>query len=108
MKEIEEVSPFTSKVIEIISAIPRGRVMSYGLIAEFAENRRGARQVARILHTCSAAYDLPWHRVVNQKGRISLKPGSGYERQKNLLAGEGVVFDRSDTIDERFFWRPLW
>lgn len=107
MKQYQAVSPFTRKVMEIIAAIPRGRVMSYGLIAEYAENRRGARQVARILHSCSAAYDLPWHRVVNQKGRISLRSGSGYDRQKKLLMLEGVEFDHNDTIAKRFFWRPI-
>jgi methylated-DNA-protein-cysteine methyltransferase-like protein len=49
---------------------------------------------------------LPWHRVVNRNGRISLKPFEGYEIQKQRLLQEGIVFDEKDTIDlERYLWR---
>ena len=50
---------------------------------------------------------LPWHRVINRKGTISLKPGAGYEKQKELLIDEGVVFDKRDRINlDRFLWEP--
>ena len=81
-------SPFTTKVIEIIAAIPAGKVSTYGIIAAHANNRSGARQVARILHSSSAKYDLPWHRVVNRNGQISLKHGHGYENQMRMLLEE--------------------
>jgi methylated-DNA-protein-cysteine methyltransferase-like protein len=47
----------------------------------------------------SAKYDLPWHRVVNSKGKISLKPSNGYALQKALLESEGIKFSSSQTID---------
>ena len=99
-------SPFTQKVKALIRQIPSGKVASYGLIAALAGNPRAARQVAWILHSSSSAEKLPWHRVINRKGKISLKPYGGYEIQKQLLLEEGVVFNEKDTIDlNRFLWR---
>lgn len=98
---------FTDRVIEVIRSIPAGRVASYGQVAAMAGNRRAARQVARILHACSHTQGLPWHRVVNREGRISLGPSRGYEDQKQLLENEGVAFDGTDRIaPEHFPWCP--
>jgi len=47
----------------------------------------------------SGKYDLPWHRVINSKGKISLRSSQGYELQKALLESEGVKFSKNDTID---------
>ena len=100
-------TPFTARVIRIIASIPRGRVSTYGIIAAHANYPQGARQVARILHSSSAKYDLPWHRVINREGRISLRPGAGYERQRSLLEEEGVIFDDSGRVDfTKFLWLP--
>ncbi len=96
---------FTRSVIEIIRAIPRGRVCTYGRISMMAGQPNGARQVARILHAVSRKHRLPWHRVINAKGRISLPIFNGYDEQKALLLGEGVQFDETDRIDlERYLW----
>lgn len=63
--------------------------------------------VARVLNTAWHKENLPWHRVVNGKGSISLKPGHGYELQKRLLKKEGIVFDDADCIGlEGFLWSP--
>ena len=97
--------PFTIKVIELIREIPKGRVATYGFIAALAGNPRAARQVARVLHSCSRKEVLPWHRVVNREGRISLKLFQGYEIQKQLLEDEGVLFDQKGRIDLNIF---LW
>lgn len=66
------MTPFTRKVILIIQSIPEGSVMTYGGIARAAGSPRAARQVVRILHSMSRKYKLPWHRVINAKGMISL------------------------------------
>ena len=72
-----------------------------------AGNPRAARQVVRALHSSSGKEKLPWFRVINSKGQISLKPGQGYELQKALLEDEGIEFGLTDTIDlARFQWRP--
>ena len=100
-------SPFTQKIVETIRAIPEGRVSTYGHVAALAGNRRGARQVARVLHSSSRKENLPWHRVINREGRISLGPLQGYDEQKRLLLAEGVRFDETDRIDlTRFEWIP--
>lgn len=101
-------SPFTQKIVETIRAIPEGRVSTYGRVAALAGNRRGARQVARVLHSSSRTENLPWHRVVNREGRISLSELQGYGEQKRLLLAEGIRFDATDRIDlDRFGWQPL-
>jgi methylated-DNA-protein-cysteine methyltransferase-like protein len=100
-------NPFTTSVKKLISRIPEGSITTYGIIAACAGNPRAARQVARILHTSSQKEALPWHRVVNRKGQISLKRLNGYEIQKQLLENEGVVFGKNDTIDlDIFLWVP--
>jgi methylated-DNA-protein-cysteine methyltransferase-like protein len=99
--------PFQVMVKKIIKKIPRGKVASYGQIAALAGNPRGARQVVRALHSSAEKENLPWHRVINRQGRISLKPGYGYELQRAMLEEEGIVFDQRDTIDlNRFGWSP--
>ena len=99
---------FYQKAIDYIKMIPEGKVSTYGRIAALAGNPHGARQVVRILHTSSGKEDLPWQRVINREGHISLRPGSGYEVQKNLLLEEGIEFDGNDTIDfEKFLWSPF-
>ncbi len=101
------VTPFHQHVVAIIKRIPKGKVATYGQIAALASHPRAVRQVVRILHSCSKKERLPWHRVVNRQGRISLRPGLGYEIQKALLKEEGVAFGGNDTIDlERYLWSP--
>lgn len=98
---------FTARVVAIIRKIPFGKVTTYGMIAAEAGNRCGARQVARILHSCSEKYDLPWHRVVNRNGEVSFRSSMHHHFQRNLLAGEGVVFSVQGKIDfEHYLWRP--
>ena len=98
---------FTRKVLDVIRSIPRGKVISYGRIAVLAGNPRGARQVSRFLHSMSEKHDLPWHRVVNASGKISLPRGQGYELQRALLESEGVVFSKNRSIDfSTFLWEP--
>ena len=97
---------FTKSVIEIMQRIPRGKVCTYGLIALMAGHPRGARQVARILHSMGRKYKLPWHRVINAEGCISLPQYGGYAEQKARLEMEGIAFDEQDRINlEKFLWK---
>ena len=96
---------FSLKAIKIMKNIPGGKVVTYGQVATYAGNNRGARQVVRLLNSSWEKEQLPWHRVINSKGRISLNPGDGYELQKMLLENEGIHFDENDCIDlSRFGW----
>ena len=101
------MDPFTRKAIEIIKHIPPGRVTTYLIVATAAGNHCGARQVARILHSSSDKYELPWHRVVNQQRTISPRTSQSHLRQRALLEEEGVIFDPAGRIDfDRFLWLP--
>lgn len=100
-------APFTAKVIELIRAIPEGKVSTYGGIAALAGSPRGARQVVRILHTCTRKENLPWQRVVNREGKIALKPFQGFEEQQMLLSMEGIELGLSNTINlDKHLWQP--
>jgi methylated-DNA-protein-cysteine methyltransferase-like protein len=79
------LTQFTQKALKIISHVPKGRVLTYGRAAVLSGKPNGARQISRLLHSMSKKHDLPWHRIVNAKGKISLKPSQGYELQKALL-----------------------
>ena len=97
--------PFTERIKQLIKQIPVGKVATYGQIAIYAGNPRASRQVAWILHSSSRKDNLPWHRVINSKGRISLPKDRGYDLQKKLLENEGVVFDEDDFIDlDEYIW----
>ncbi|WP_405106701.1 MGMT family protein [Paenibacillus sp. FSL K6-1217] len=101
------MTPFTQKVIRIIQSIPEGSVMTYGGIARAAGSPRAARQVVRILHSMSRKYKLPWHRVINAKGMISLTEDESASLQQLYLTGEGVVFDERGAVDlERYQYIP--
>jgi methylated-DNA-protein-cysteine methyltransferase-like protein len=107
MDQETQVDSFADRVKQIIKAIPKGKVATYGQIAMMAGNPRGVRGVVWILHSSSQKAGLPWHRVINRKGEISLPYGEGYEEQKARLEAEGVQFDWEDRIDlDRFLWRP--
>ena len=94
------------RIIDLVRRIPRGRVATYGQIAVMAGMPNGARQVARLLHACSRSHRLPWHRVINASGGISLPAGSGGGMQRDLLEKEGVRFLRGKADLRRYAWRP--
>lgn len=82
---------FKERVIHIIQAIPEGKVMSYGQVAAAAGSPRAARQVGGILRA-SNLDALPWWRVINGRGYISIKGSfeATPQLQKQLLVAEGV------------------
>ena len=98
---------FEERVKNVIKAIPRGKVATYAQVAALAGNHRAARQVVRVLHSSSEKERLPWHRVINSRGGISLERGRGFEEQKRLLGREEVHVDDHGRIDlARFQWEP--
>ncbi|MHA1619963.1 MAG: MGMT family protein [Promethearchaeota archaeon] len=104
LTNISHLHPFTQAVLQVIHAIPSGKVQTYGGVARFAGNPKGARQVARILHSSSRKYHLPWHRVINSQGKISLDP-VGAEEQRFLLANEGITFLPSGKVEmTEYLW----
>jgi methylated-DNA-protein-cysteine methyltransferase related protein len=98
---------FERRAKDAIRSIPRGKVATYAQVAALAGNHKGARQVARVLHSSSIKERLPWQRVINSRGGISLKKGHGFEEQRRLLIKEGVQVDRLGRIDlDSFQWEP--
>lgn len=96
---------FTSRLIEIMKNIPYGKVITYGRVANIAGNPRAARQVSWALNVYSNKYDLPWHRIINSRGMISLRKGQGFELQKTLLEDEGIRVEDNGHIDlKKYLW----
>ena len=98
---------FNELVWEIVRQIPTGRVSTYGQIAAMIPTPAGLtlrdyeamspRWVGGAMAGCPA--DVPWQRVINSQGKISLRKGGGQEVQRELLEGEGVVFDERGRVD---------
>lgn len=104
------VSDSYERIYAVIARIPPGKVASYGQVAAIAGLGGHARQVGYSLSALPDDADLPWQRVINAKGEVSLRsdPGSGREGyQRHLLEEEGVVFDSRGRVDlKRFAWDP--
>lgn len=82
---------FEHRTYEVVAAIPPGFVTTYGDVARAAGHPRRARHVGKALASPATPADLPWHRVVNAAGRISLPEGSRAARtQARRLRDEGV------------------
>ena len=95
------------KYYAVIRRIPKGRVATYGQVARLAGRPRHARQVGYALYALPAGTNLPWHRVVNATGGLSVgrvTPG-GDLKQRFRLEREGVAFRLNGRIPlERYGW----
>ncbi len=99
---------FFERVYALVRCIPPGRVASYGQIARLLGQPHAARTVGWALGGLPAGHDLPWHRVVNAAGRVSLPDPQGAAEQRRRLEAEGVLFDPAGRIDlNRFGWHGL-
>lgn len=91
----------------MVRRIPAGRVATYGQVAALAGLPGRARQVGYALAALPSATAVPWQRVVNAAGRVSLRPMDGGISQRLMLEREGVRFSPSGQIAlERYGWRP--
>ena len=102
-----EVAGSYARIYSVVSRIPRGRVTTYGHVAALCGKPRAARTVGWALHALPEGHDVPWHRVINARGGISIsKVGIPPELQRALLEAEGVEFDRHGCVDlERWGWK---
>jgi methylated-DNA-protein-cysteine methyltransferase-like protein len=93
---------FQERTWDIVRQVPAGRVITYGQIARLVGGSHLARTVGYAMARCPNG--VPWHRVVNAQGRISVRRASeGMAIQRALLASEGVAFQADDSIDLRIF-----
>lgn len=97
-----------ARIYAAVQRIPRGRVSTYGEVARLAGLPGRARQVGYALHALSEDDDVPWQRIINAQGCVSLGGHTGMDRlQRQMLEAEGVEFDASGRVDlERFRWTP--
>ena len=105
------ISRTHAAIYKIVKKIPRGRIATYGQIAALAGTPRAARQVGYALRATPDNVKIPWHRVVNAEGLVSMRlkdwQSGGDDLQKILLAAEGVAFDETGKIDlKRYLWDP--
>ncbi len=100
---------FNMLVYALVRAIPPGKVLNYGKVAELIGVPNGAREVGWALSSLpGSARDVPWHRVVNAQGRVSIKgsPPAAAE-QRRRLESEGIPFDDKDKLDlKQHSWDP--
>lgn len=91
---------FRDQVIAFIKKVPKGKVVSYGQVAAACGHPRAARQVGGILRGLGEAIKLPWWRVINNEGVISIKGNwtATKELQRQLLLRDGVAVTKNFTV----------
>jgi methylated-DNA-protein-cysteine methyltransferase-like protein len=96
------------RIYAVVRRIPEGRVATYGQVASLAGLAGHARQVGYALHALPDGTAIPWHRVVNANGGISLRSMPGGELvQRGLLEREGIPLDPRGRVPlARVRWLP--
>jgi methylated-DNA-protein-cysteine methyltransferase-like protein len=95
------------RIYAAIRRVPRGKVSTYGDIATIAGYPGHARQVGYALHALGAHTPVPWHRVINSSGRISLPPEEGGVEQRLRLLAEGILVQPGGRVKlAEYRWRP--
>ena len=96
-----------TKIYAVVRRIPRGKVATYGQVATLAGLPNHARLVGYALHAVAESSSLPWHRVVNAQGRISIRgSASATVTQRLRLEQEGVRFAGGREKLAEFGWKP--
>lgn len=98
---MKSVSEFTQRVITVIQSVPQGKVVSYGQVAAYVGVPRAARQVGWTLRNIEDDVSLPWWRVINNAGRITIKGNlhNTPDIQRKLLETDGVHVNDDLTLD---------
>ena len=101
------MNPFYHRIYKVVRHIPKGRVATYGLVARLAGRPGAARTVGWALSALPEESDVPWWRVLNAAGRISLS-GADHNSvlQRALLLREGVKFAPGGAVNLAAFGWP--
>jgi len=92
-------------IYTVVASIPRGRVCSYGAVADLAGLPRRARLAGTALKHTPSSLRIPWHRVITASGRLAFPAGSDtYREQRRRLEREGVDFIRERVNLARHSW----
>jgi methylated-DNA-protein-cysteine methyltransferase-like protein len=99
---------FYDMVFQVVRLIPKGRVTSYGAIANYLGTKGSSRMVGYAMQACGGANPpVPAHRVVNSQGLLTGKFHFGGDLMEQLLASEGIkVADNKVTDFKKVFWDP--
>lgn len=103
---MEKDSNYRDRVYEIVRRIPRGRVMTYGQLAEILGEGYTPRTVGFVMHGSNEK--IPWHRVINAQGACSTgRVVLPHDKQQRMLEAEGIKFDKRGRCDlETYVWIP--
>lgn len=105
MKGPKVVSSSYVRIWRTVLKIPRGRISTYGTVAELSGLPGAARLVGYALHNLPNGSDVPWHRVINSKGKISFEKSQDmYLTQRRMLREEDVVFENEKVNLWRYGW----
>lgn len=106
---VPQDTDLNQRIWQVVALIPAGKVATYGDVARHAGLAGAARRVGRALSGLPEDTRIPWHRVINAQGRLSLPEGSqSWQRQKERLETEGVRFDRGKISDlYSLRWNPM-
>jgi methylated-DNA-protein-cysteine methyltransferase-like protein len=98
------------RIYEVVRRIPKGRIATYGQIARLAGLHGHARQVGYALSALPDESDVPWHRVINARGEVSIRSDAFYHSlQRDMLEAEGVKFDPSARVSlQTYRWNPRY
>ena len=98
---------FYERVWAWVKKVPKGKVVTYGQVATALGTPQAARAVGYAMYSVRDT-NIPWHRVINAKGEISLGGQMARpELQRQLLCAEGVEFDMQDRVElKRYQWWP--
>ncbi|MGE8542223.1 MGMT family protein [Acinetobacter sp. ANC 3813] len=104
MKQSDELA---RQILAVIDLIPRGQVACYGQVARLAGLPKHARLVGYVLKHVAADADLPWHRVINSQGKISLSKLDeyGYNVQQQKLLEEGIAVLAGKIDLKKYQWK---
>ena len=94
------------RIYSVVRRIPKGRIATYGQVAALAGLPGHARQVGYALHALGESTRVPWHRVINAKGEVSLRSVvGGHHEQRMRLERENVEFDQRNRVKlNRYRW----
>jgi methylated-DNA-protein-cysteine methyltransferase related protein len=109
-KEVKNKESIYDAIYDVVRAIPKGRVSSYGAVAAAIGARSGARVVGYAMNNCAGVKPaVPAHRVVNRTGLLTGKHHfSPPEKMQRLLEKEGVKVKDDKVVDlDKVFWDPL-
>jgi methylated-DNA-protein-cysteine methyltransferase-like protein len=97
---------YRERVYKLVRSIPRGRVMTYGQLAEILGDGYTPRTVGFVMHGSDDG--TPWHRVINAQGACSTgRIALPSDKQQRMLAAEGVEFNERGRCDlQRYLWIP--